>query len=304
MKKAKQKGIAVKVTMQIVIGLVVVFTALTLMIAVSITKDLVSREQDKLTLLATENASIAREFMEAMLDKQSVIISTVQNLKNVADDQKIATLSGVISETKKVEDHALSLFFVAEPNTFFENSPNGYSIVATAVGSSVNADMYQNINKELYMAAKADKKMTIADPFDMTIDGRRYKVISVMLPILNEQGDVVGMVGSNIDTDLLNGADYNSGGYKSFSTQIICGHQTIITNSQNPGQIGKKYLDVSDSQNAQKILDSTSDVFTFLDTNTSGVKYYKSYIPFYVKGSSVVWLSGTSITKAELDTQI
>lgn len=80
MKAPKNKRIAVKVTSHILIGLVIVFIVLTWIIASSITKDLVRRESDKLTLLATENASVAREFMESILDKQSVIVNTILNV--------------------------------------------------------------------------------------------------------------------------------------------------------------------------------------------------------------------------------
>ncbi|MEG1459089.1 MAG: methyl-accepting chemotaxis protein [Acetivibrio sp.] len=304
--KQKTKKIARKVTGNIVRSLTVVFTLLTLIIAISINKDLTEREQEKLTLLATENAGIARTFMEAMLEKQEVIINTIHNAGEIEDSQKITLVKNIITDTKNREENALSLFFVGEPNKFIKKSPKGYSIFATAAGTHAEMDMYKYVNKKLYEAAKAEKKMMIVDPFEKTMDGKTYRVITVLLPILDEHHEVVGMVGSNIDTALLNGAAYNHGGFSSFATQIICGHQTVITNSRNPEFIGKKYEEVSDSKNTQKILETAKSTTprTFVDTSTKGVKYYKSYVPFYIKGSSVVWLSGSSITKAEFDGKI
>lgn len=306
MRKQRSKQIAFKVTTKIVIGLVAVFIALTAIVVNVTTRDLVQREEDRLILLATENARIARVFMESMLDKQSVIMNAVLNLNDVEDTQKIKTITGIISDTKIAEEHALSLFYIAEPNAFVADSPQGYSIFAAASGTYSDADMFKYINKNLYNEAKASKMLTIVDPSDKTIDGIQYKVLTVLLPVFNQQNEVVGMVGSNIDTATLNGASYDSGGYESFNTQIICGHQTIITNSLHPDQIGEKFGDVSDSTNTQLILGSAEGTspLAFLDSNTSGIKSYKAYIPFYIKGSPVVWLSGTSINKAEFDKQI
>lgn len=306
MKIQKTRKIASKVTGKIALILLVVFVALALMIQNSIKNDLIRREQEKLTLLANENANIAQEFMDSLSDKQTVLIHTIANMGGLEDSHKVNTLAQIITQTKAEETHALSLFYIAEPNTFIQNSPNGYTIFATASGTDSQPDMYQYVNKELYEQVKRDKTMTVLDPFPKTIDGTDYMVITVVQPILNEQKEFIGLVGSNIDTSLLNNADYNHGGFSSFSMQILCGHQTVITNSKTPESIGKQYLSVSDSTNAQKILDTAqSDVpLTFMDTSTDGTRYYKSYVPFYLNGSSVVWLSGTSITKTEFDAQM
>lgn len=306
MKSQKTKKIASKVTGKIAIALMVVFVALALMIQNNLRTELVRREQEKLTLLANENASVAREFMESLSNKQTVLINTIANMGAIDDSQKLKTMEQIITMTKKEESNALSLFYIAEPNTFIHNSPKGFGIFATAAGTESKADMYQYVNKELYEQVKQAKTMAVVDPFMKTIDGTEYMVITVVQPIFNEENEFIGVVGSNIDTSLLNNADYNHGGFDTFSMQIICGHQTVITNSKTPEAIGKEYLSISDSQNAKKILDTAkSDIpLTFVDTDTNGTKYYKSYVPFYLKGSSVVWLSGTSITKAEFDAQI
>lgn len=306
MKTYKTKKIAFKVTKKIAFSLLIVFIALIAVIANSIKNDLVKRTQDKLTLLATENSSVAREFMETMLNQQIVLINTIKNLNNFEDVQKVQMLNKIIADTKAAEDNALSLFYIAEPNTLIQDSPNGYAIFATSAGVQSEPDMYKYVNKELYEQVKKEKHMTVVDPFTKNIDGVDYMVMTVVIPVFNQQNEFIGAVGSNIDITLLNNAEYNQGGFLSFATQIICGHQTVITDSKNPESIGKSFLAVSDSIDLQKTLDAakTGESLAFVDTSTNGTKYYRSYIPFYLEGSSVVWLSGTSITKAEFDAEI
>lgn len=299
----KKKKIASKVTIKIGIGLFIVFFALIVIIVNIIKNDLIKREQDKLTLLSTENASIAREFMETMMNKQTVLVNTIKNFSSVDELQKVQILKNIISDTKKTEENALSVYYIAEPNTLVKDSHSGYSIFATKSGTQSVPDMYKYVNKEIYEQVKKDKKMTVVDPFKKNIDGVEYTVITVAMPIINEKNEFIGLIGSNVDITLLNNANYDHGEYSSFTSQIICGHQTVITNSKNPEYIGKQYISVSDSTNSQKILDTvkSEEALTFLDTSTEGIKYYKSYVPFRLEGSSVVWLSGTSITKAEFD---
>lgn len=306
MKTNKRKQISIKVTKHIVIGLVAVFTVLTFIIASSIAKDLVRREQEKLTLLATENANITRTFMETMLNKQGVLVNMLYNLSDMTDAQKLDTMKGMIDTTRDSEENVLSMFFISEPSTFLADTPSGYSLFSSSTGIYAEPDMYKYIDKEVYQQVKTTGKMAIVDPFEKTIDDRQYTVISVLLPILNAQDEVIGIIGSDIDTTVLSHADYDTGNFQSFGMQIVCGHQTVIINSKYPDFIGKKYTDVSDSTNPQKILDSASTLepLTFLDKNTDGHKYYKAYIPFYIQGSSVVWLSGTSISQTEFNTAI
>lgn len=306
MKLPKKRKIASEITGKIALVLLVVFTVLALGIQSNMKTDLLSREQEKLILLAKENARVAREFMESMSDKQTVLINTIVNISAAADEAKLKVVERIITKTKANESNALSLFYIAEPNAFIQNSPNGYAIFATAAGTKSEADMYKYVNKELYEQVKRDKTMTVLDPFNKMIDGVEHMVITVVQPILNDKGEFLGVMGSNIDTALLNNADYNHGGFSTFAMQIICGHQVVITNSKQPEAVGKEYLTVSDSKNAQQILDTAkSDVpLTFVDTDIDGTQYYKSYVPFNLNGSSIVWLSGTSITKAEFDSQI
>ena len=302
----KTRKIASKVTVKIALGIFLVFIVLIVMVGNSIKVDLIQREQDKLSMLSTQNASIAREFMESMLSQQTVLINTIKNMNSVEDAQKLRVLNGIISDTKKAEENALSVFFIAEPNTVLADTPNGYSIYATNNGTKSVPDRYQYVKQESYERVKGDKQMAVVDPFPKSIDGTEYMVITVVLPILNEKNEFLGVVGANIDSALLNGADYNDGGFSTFATQIICGHQTVIIDSKKPENIGKPYLNASDSKNVQKILETakTGASLNLLDTSTDGTQYYTSFVPFYLSGSSVIWLSGTSITKAEFDAQI
>lgn len=302
----KERKLSTKLSLYILVSILIVFAILISLIAITTKQDLVEREQEKLALLSKENATIAQKFMEDMLSKQSVIITTVKSLSDLEPAQKLDTLTKIITDTKASDDTIVSLFLVSEPNGLTANLPNGYSIFSSGAGTTTTPDTYANINKELYDEAKKGKKMIVVDPFLKVIDGKEYMVITVLQPIMDANQNVIGMVGSNIDTELLDNANYNTGGYSSFSNQIICGHQTVILHSTHSDRVGKKFIDVTSSTNGQAILDSANspEPYNLLDTEKDGKKAYKAFVPFYITGSSVVWLSESSISESEFNQTI
>ncbi len=297
----KRKKIATKIAIRNLIGLIAVFAVLIGVIATTLSSDLLSRELDKLELISKQNAEIAKGIMETMVDKQEVLATTFMDIENLGDAEKKEIITQSLIDTGENEENILSLFFVAEPDKYFENTPNGYSIFSSAAGVSAQEDRFSFVSEEAYNKLVEGKKFSIVDPFKKTIDGKEYTVITIAQPVFDNQGNVIGMIGSNIDANVLNGASYDTGGYGTFTNLVICGHQTVIVDTENPDNVGKKFTEVATSADVQTILDSaqSASALNFLDTQVDGSKLYSSYTPFYVGPSTVVWLSGSSIQEAE-----
>ena len=301
----KHRSLAAKLTIRIFSALLIVFIAIILIITSTTSYDLKQRELEKLQLLADQNARIAKDFMETMLNKQQVIISVVHTIQTIPKETRIPFLENLISSVKNEQDNILSLFLAIEPNVI-PNTPDGISIFSTANGTQTQQNRFTYIDQTIYNTAKESKKMMIADPFTKTIDNKQYTVITVFQPILDNNQNVIGMIGSNIDTNLLATASYNDGNFKTFNNEIICGHKTVIINSRDLSTIGKKYLDVSTSKNPDNILKAVehASTITLLDKSKDGENKYRALVPFYVGDSSAVWLSGSSISESEFNQQI
>lgn len=302
----KQKTIALKLTLRISAALVFVFLLMIGAIASYAKDDLVEREQRTLELLAVQNAQIANNFMSTMVYKQQVILSAMETLHDIEASKRIDYIAELLDSVGENQDNILSLFFVAEPNTLIPNTPNGLSIFTSDGGVSIQKERFEFVDETVYNAAKEAKQMMIADPFLKTIDGKQYEVITVFQPVIDEKGTVTGMVGSNIDTAVLSGAPYNTGGFQTFNNEIICGHETVIVNSRDSSTIGKKFLDVSSSENPERILQAAVEAksLTLLDKLKDGSSKYRAYVPFYIGSSTTPWLSGTSISQSEFNQQI
>ena len=302
----RETTLASRLTLRIVAVLFLVFLGMIIFITNSTKKDLIAREQAKLELLASKNADIASTVMDTMVSKQEVLISAIQTLEQTDPVIKTATLSTLLDTVGASAADILSLFFVAEPNAFLPDTPNGFTIFATQSGVHTSNDRFTYVDQAGYTEALAANKLTIADPFAETIDNVDYTVITVFLPVTNRQGTVIGLMGSNIDVNLLLTAAYDNGGYASFNNTIICGHKTVIMDSDNRSAVGYPFAQVSASTDPQRILDAVTNPTTLnlLDKQKDGSALYSSYVPFYVGGSSTPWLSGSSISQAEFNQRI
>lgn len=295
-----------KITFRILTILFVVFGIFLSMRMLSTKKDLETRELAKLSLLADKNAYIAKNLMESMVYKQETLAFAISSIAETDDQIKISSIKNILTKLKTEEKNVLSLFFVAEPNKLIQNTPDGLCIYATDKDTIVEYITTTNINQSIYDAAKGSHNLVIMDPFEKTIDGKTYMVISILQPVFDKNNEFLGMIGSNIDTSILNNASYDKGGFNSFSNQIVCGHQTFIIHTTNPNAVGKDFNEATVSKNPEKILGCADTVtpLTFLDTDKDGNQQYRAFVPFYIGSSGVVWLSGTSIDKYEFNKTI
>lgn len=305
-RKEKKKTVAGFLTLRITAALLGTFIVMIFIIASSIRSDLSERELKTLELLATENAQIASQFMSTMINKEEVIAAAVKDIGRIAEEDRVQFLKNLLETTERGQNNILSLYYVAEPNTLMPNTPNGMTIFTTVNGASIQNTRFESISEEVYKKALTVNGMSIADPFEKTVDGKKYQVITVFLPVMSANNTLLGMVGCNIDTAVLSSAPYDHGNYKTFNNHIVCGHKTVIINPNDPSTVGKSFADVSPSKNPDRILQAAVDgkPLTVLDDMKDGSRQYRAYIPFYIGNSTTAWLSGTSISEKEFTDQI
>lgn len=302
----KRRSLATKITVKIIIGLLIVFVVMIGFITISTRDDLMERETEKLTMLADQNATVAKNIMESIANAQNTMSIAIKNSAEISDEERVEYIKETLMGIKAREKDALSVFFVAEPNAFVKDTPNGMCIYVSAEKAVTEKTRYTYINQEFYEKTKNNTTLTIVDPFKKEVDGKEYLVITIAEPVTDAAGKLIGMLGSNVDTEVLNNANYYDGGYESFNNQIVCAHQTFIVNTAGASVIGKTFKEGTISANPDAILNSAqnSEPLVMLDKNTNGTPMYRAFTPFYVGTATTPWLSGTSIDQSEFDRTI
>lgn len=305
-KQPKQQKLAKTITQRIALVLGVIFFIMLIILLRSTGSSLRAREKEKLNLLAKENATAVLEYLDKTIAKQQILTGVVNGLKNTQADLRENALAGMLTSFKAGEENILNVFYASEPNEFLENTSSGYSISAGTEGIDKSDNSYKFVTQELYQTVKEKKILVVADPFITNIDGKEYNAITILQPVYNNGGDVTGVVGSSIDTEILRNADFNSGGYTSFENRIICAHDMVITDYNDASAIGKNFTAISRSNDPQGLLDTArkQESVTKVDELKTGGEMYVASVSFELGQSTVPWLSITSIKKSELDRQV
>ncbi len=294
----KQKKLASKLTLFTVLGLLISFLILTVVIANSTGKNMIMEQEEKISLIADLSSRATAKFMDSVANKQEVLASSVINLSSIPQELRQANLSGLISYIKSNDDDMLSIFYTVGEELL---QPNGYTIYSTDGKTQYELKQDLFLTKDEYSAIAQSKALTILDPHKKNINGKEYTVITVITPIVDDNNNFMGLIGSDIDTDLLVSNTYKSSNYKTQFNEIVCGHQTVIMDSVTNENIGKKYKDASKSKNPDLVLNVAKNPVNtkFIDEMKDGTKYFSSIIPFYVGNSKTVWLSITSVEDKE-----
>lgn len=301
----KNKRLAVKLTIPIALVSAVIFAVLITATAITANNNLQKRELDKLDLLARENAGIARDQMEALLDKLEAVAAAATSLPDLSQDKQ-PFMEALLNTVRSKDAHFLSLFYIAEPDSFLPDTPEGFSIFATNRGILTQKERFSYIDKSSYESALKNGRQTITDPQHKIIDGKNYKAITLLLPVHDSRGNVTGIVGSHIDTGLLSAAPFYNGGYETFHNVIISGHKILMMDSDGYENIGRPFMEVSDSLNPGAILGAAEHgrCITLVDTQKDGSRSYAAFAPFFPGETQVPWLSGVSIHQQEIKAQI
>lgn len=299
-KNHPKRSIATVLTKRIAVVLSLIFILMLVVLVTTTTKNMYSLEEDKIELLAIENANITKNQMEKVLAKQKVVADVIREVEiDGAQDILKTLLSNIIKEDNSI----LNIYYV---NTSDAGGEMGASLYATENQIKIVNSDDEIFNQTLVRQVIEDQKTMIADPYEKEIDNETYKVISLLQPVVNSQGKVEGVIGCDIDTEYLSNGEFISGGYDTFQNEIVCGHNTYIINSKDTSSIGKPYLEAAICKDPEDTLNKakTAGNLVFIEKMKDGSSIYCSFVTFYVGDSKTPWLSGTSVDKSEIESQV
>lgn len=303
-KSQKTKSLSFILSRFLFFIIVIVFVCVTITVNSIIKNILHNNAQKDVQKLAQHNASVVETLMENVYDREQVISGALTSATVTLQDaatRRSYTEDLLLREKQKMPQ-VLSLFFYSEPGITDSVGASGYAVEVTNGGVSKKLDYATYSKYSFYQNMPSVMAAMIADPYEKQIDGQTYKIINVCVPVLGRDGSFIGLVGADIDVNFINNAEYDSGGYETFVSSILCGHLTNITHSTSPELVGRKFVETSQSANPDVIVDAVTNAtpLTFQDKNKDGSTSFASYVPFFVGNSKVPWLSGIRINNSEI----
>ncbi|SMB87826.1 Cache domain-containing protein [Desulfonispora thiosulfatigenes DSM 11270] len=148
---------------------------------------------------------------------------------------------------------------------------------------------------DYYLIPKKTKKTSLIEPYMYKVNGKDILITSLTMPIIDNNGNFIGIVGADISLDAIQGIVNNAkpmGGY----AEIITGNGTIVANGANQDLVTENFisLDKSNEDIVNKIANHEEFIKTSKSSSTGDISL-RVYEPILANGVDANWSFGSTI---------
>jgi methyl-accepting chemotaxis protein len=307
MKTKTLHSLTFKTTIKILVALIIVMASICIAMSISLTGIITEQSEKQLALLADENARIAADYLNTLEQKASMLSKTVQSYKVLTPDISKILMKQMFTET--LEDERIFGIFVAlEPSRYYSNTPDGYSFYAYR--SETGDLVYENYgyadykDGEFYTATKQSLEPEVCEPYPWTLtNGQVIWLISISTPILDNDGNFLGVTNCDVTVDTINNLTYDMGGYETAYSYILTENGNYVVQSTDATKSGTLYSESGDADKVIGLAQSGGmEIFTSVN-DVYGGEAYKAQIPLAINDINELWSSTFVVGKGEvLDT--
>lgn len=252
MKKTKnlRNKLIFKIPMQmsicIIIIMVIIGITLTMLLN-DISKDTTIKQ---LNYISDSNAKLVTNYIDTMKALSHTLSEQLKVFRKSDKDIADNLIRNSLENFTK-DDKIFSAYFAAEPNKYFEDTPDGLSYYAHKKDNKIILDVQNNYshyyNKDFYATPKNNKSIHITEPVTYTLNnGDVVCLISICNPIYDSNNNFLGIAEIDILCNDLTKLDYNMGDYKSSYGFILSNEGNYIVSTADKKLYGKKYEDTTE----------------------------------------------------------
>jgi methyl-accepting chemotaxis protein len=300
-------SISFKISIRIAAIIALIMAAICVFMSVTLTKNITAMSEDKITLLAKENASIVTDYLNTLEKKASTLASAVKSYKTLVANRAQELTKDLFTDALQ-DEHIFGVYVALEPNKFYSGTQDGYSFYAYRSETGITYENYPYADYkdgEFYAAAKASLKTEITEPYPWTLtNGEVVWLISMSVPILNQNGEFLGVVNCDVSSDTLGSLSYDMGGYQKSYSYILTDKGTYVIHSSDKTKAGTLY---AENGKTDVILDAAKngEQLFFEDiSHVFGGTAFKVQVPVTITGVTDSWSSVFVVDKAEVLTTV
>ncbi|MCU6712091.1 methyl-accepting chemotaxis protein [Paenibacillus sp. J5C_2022] len=310
MKKLRQLSLLVKIVSLLALVLVLAFGGL-IAFNLSQLKD-ISLEKGELEAKYAGNA-FSVEFetqvatVHATLKSLEVTLLEARDNDSLSRKEIVALMQRMLEERPRI----LGFYTLWEPDAFdgndaanigrtsYDDHTGRFLPYVVRSGSDILVEANKDYDKpgkgDYYLIPKQTKQMIYMDPYAWEIDGQSVLLMSVVMPILDEQGAFLGVVGADIamnDMQAIAEQFKPLGGYVS----LVTGSGAYVANPNDPDSIGHHFGDNKQKEQLWQdvIQGKTMRGYT---PNSKGVNVLRSFEAIKLPGSDAEWYAVTAVEK-------
>lgn len=260
-----------------------------------------------------EAKQVSKGFSKEVQGEFKVAQTTVEGIRdnmifsqksgNLSREQVVQLLKTALENNKSV----VGVFSVWEPNAFDGRdstyiNTEGHDATGRFVPyafrekGTIKVEPCSGYDKEnevvgaCYFIPKKTKKTSLLEPYIYKIDGKDTFITSLSVPILDDKGNFMGIVGVDIDLKTFQEATVKEKPMGGYAT-IVTGKGTFVAHGTKPELINKNIADI-DKGNSQDITEKIIKGESFEVQSKAagtGLLCLKAYAPITLQGVDNKW---------------
>ena len=301
----------IKIPAQLAVFLLIIVIAALAIAQPILTSYMTEQAHDDITALSTNNAQLARDYFEAMQTQSKTLAMMFSKMeadvKGTSDSSTyvIPIIRSVLYGA--LEDARIYGAYAAfEPNKYFPYTPEGISFHAYRDGEAVKLETQYDYkdygNADYYYNTTNTKRAYITEPYDYVLDdGRTISLISISNPILNAEGECVGVANCDIMVDTINELSFDMGDLETAYQFILTGNKHYIAHSERSDLMGTAYQTTDEVSTAEMISAATgkSEILTEGKSALTGKDSLVVLMPTAITGVQKHFVSAFIVDKSE-----
>ena len=248
-----------------------IFLLTILMSAFLAARSLIEVNRDKLAAVAYENAFLDGNDIENAYGKVVGFAGAFRNISTLdPKEQRAAIDTALVGMLESGGDYPTA-FAYFEQNTIADENGLPYSVHHKDIAYEAvvypneqkngyvfekHEDAFDNFEKEYYMQIKETRQPYVMDPYIYELMGKNIMMISIIAPILDADGNFLGVTGVDVGLENMQEELLVSTDYKTAHLTALAADGTILMDSADAQKVGMSAKDAGYEtlmEDAQKV---------------------------------------------------
>ena len=260
--------------------------------------------KSEISYISKHNANIAQAYLENLQTTSKALAMEVNRYRSLDKESAERMLKNSLTGILK-DDRIFSAYYAFEPDQFFADTPQGLSYYAFRDGADVVMDVYNDYETyspaDYYAPARDTLSTHITEPYSYELStGETVWLITLSNPILDANGNFIGVANCDILTDAISGLEYDRGDYETAYSYMLTNGASYIAHSADPSMVGTVYE--SAGENDFVLNASKNGEFIINEGNRSidgSGKTFVVHSPVKISGFDKSWSSVFVVDQSE-----
>lgn len=290
--KTQLRRLYIRIPLQLILLLTSILAAMAVAAALILSNSTLSRAKETLSGITKNNATLAGEFFLGVDTKAKTLAQTFNILRTDAKSawQAEDSIEKLLRETLK-EERVFSAYAAFEPDLFLPDTPKGLSIRVSNDGDREITQVFNNFETYsaagYYTACRETKAPYLTEPYEYEVKkNETVQLVSVSEPILDADGNFLGVAVLDVLASSIDDLNYDDGGYASSYGYLIMDKGAYLAHTKDKTLLGASLLKSGETGAVEMALAAGGKEEVLLDQyqNAEGKPLYLFVHPMRIPG--------------------